>query len=96
MPSRRHGADTEAVNDVDETRDMIVLTLFVPRDQLAVSVREHTVTVEAAGGFRKEIPLAGDADVEHLHAQLYDRTLEIRAPRVETPPGRRVPLVVLR
>jgi HSP20 family molecular chaperone IbpA len=96
MSRRSKQADTEAVNDVDETRDMIVLTLFVPREQLAVSVRDHTVTVEATGGFRKEIPLAGEADVEHLHAQLYDGTLELRAPRVETGPGRSVPVLVLR
>jgi HSP20 family molecular chaperone IbpA len=96
MPYRWMHTDTEAVNDVDETRDMIVLTLSVPREKLAVSVCNHTVTVEAAGGFRKEIPLAGEADVEHLHAQLYDGTLELRAPRVEKPSGRSVPVLVLR
>jgi HSP20 family molecular chaperone IbpA len=96
MSRRSKRADTEAVNDVDETRDMIVLTLIVPREQLAVSVRDHTVTVEAAGGYRKEIPLAREADVEHLHAQLYDGTLELRAPRVETATSRSVPVLVLR
>ena len=74
---------------------MLVLTLAVPRDGLEVSVREHTVTVEAAGGFRREVQLAPEADVEHLHAQLYDATLELRAPRGPAA-ARRVPLQVLR
>lgn len=74
---------------------MIVLTLAVPREELAVSVRHHTVTVEAAGGFHRELELADDADVEHLHAQLYDGTLELRAPRGAAP-ARPVPLRVLR
>jgi HSP20 family molecular chaperone IbpA len=96
MSNRPGEADTEEVDAVDETRDMIVLTVAVPREELTVAVREHTVTVEAAGGFHKEIPLAHEADVEHLHAQLYDRTLELRAPRIATPTSRPVPLLVLR
>lgn len=74
---------------------MIVLTLAVPRDGVAVSVREHTITVEAAGGFHRELELADEADVEHLHAQLYDDTLELRAPRGSAA-ARPVPLRVLR
>jgi hypothetical protein len=83
------------MDDFDETRDMFVLTLSVPREGLAVSVRDHTVTVEAAGGFHRELELAEDTDVHRLHAHLYDRTLELRAPRG---PGasRAVPLHVLR
>jgi len=79
----------------DETRDMIVLTLEVPREGLAVSVCERTVTVEAAGGFHRELQLAEEADVEHLHAQLYDQTLELRAPRGRAA-ARPVPLRILR
>ena len=74
---------------------MIVLTLAVPREGLAVSVREHTVTIEAAGGFHRELQPAGEADLEHLHAQLYDETLELRAPRGPAAP-RPVPVRVLR
>jgi hypothetical protein len=83
------------MDGVDETRDMIVLTLAVPREGLAVSVREHTVTVEAAGGFHRELEFADEADVEHLHAQLYDETLELRAPR-GVAAARPVPVRVLR
>jgi HSP20 family molecular chaperone IbpA len=83
------------MDGIDETRDMIVLTLAVPREELAVSVRDHIVTVEAAGGFHRELELADEADVQHLHAQLYDETLELRAPRGPAA-ARSVPLRVLR
>jgi len=83
------------MDEIDETRDMIVLTLEVPREGLAVSVREHTVTIEAAGGFHRELELADEADVGRLHAQLYDETLELRAPRGPAA-DRPVPLRVLR
>jgi HSP20 family molecular chaperone IbpA len=83
------------MDGIDETRDMVVLTLAVPREELAVSVRERTVTVEAAGGFHRELELADEADVEHLHAQLYDETLELRAPRGPAA-ARPVPVRVLR
>ncbi|HZC30280.1 MAG TPA: Hsp20/alpha crystallin family protein [Gaiellaceae bacterium] len=82
------------MDDVEETGDMIVLTLDVPRDGLAISVRDRTVTVEA-DGFRRELVLSGEADVAHLHAQLYDRTLELRAPRIPAV-ARPIPLRVLR
>jgi HSP20 family molecular chaperone IbpA len=84
------------MDDVAETRDMIVHTLTVPRAGLAVTVRERTVTVDAAGGFHREIELADEADVAHLHAQLYDGTLELRVPRVGSQATRTVPVRVLR
>jgi hypothetical protein len=83
------------MDGIDETREMIVLTLTVPREGLAVSVRERIVTVEAVGGFHRELELADEADVQHLHAQLYDETLELRAPRGQSV-ARSVPLRVLR
>ncbi len=69
----------------DETGDMIVVTVVLPtgaRDGLAVTVGGRTVTVSTAGGFTHELALSEDADTAHLHAQLFDRFLELRAPRV--------------
>lgn len=83
----------------DETGDMIVVTLTLPRgrpDGLSVTVREHTVTVSAADGYRREITLPPEAQVSQLHAQLYDAFLELRVPRGTEPPERPVPVTVLR
>ena len=83
----------------EETGDMVVLTVVVPRtarDALTVSIREHTVTVSGPGDYRHEVALPAEADVGHLHAQLYDEFLELRAPRTSVPRGRPVPIRVLR
>jgi HSP20 family molecular chaperone IbpA len=83
----------------DETGDMVVVTITLPsglRDDLSVTVREHTVTVTAAGGYRREIVLPPEAETAHLHAQLYDAFLELRAPRGSAPPERPVQVRVLR
>ena len=83
----------------DETGDMVVVTAVLPegcRDGLAVTVRGHAVVVTAAGGFEYEVELPPEADVERLRAQLYDRYLELRAPRGPEPEERTVPVRVLR
>jgi HSP20 family molecular chaperone IbpA len=95
MPATWSRVDTPCMDGVAETRDMIVFTLAVPREGLTISVRDHVVTVEAEEGFHREVELSAEADVEHLHAQLYDGTLELRAPRGQAAP-RAVPVQVLR
>lgn len=85
--------------DADETGDMIVVTLVVPstgRDDLSVSVREHTVTVSGPGGYERELALPAEADTAHLHAQIFDAFLELRAPRASLPASQPVPVRVLR
>jgi len=86
------------VEAADETQDMVVITVMLPRGREipAVTVCEHTVTVVGAGGYRREVTLPLDADVGRLHAQLYDRYLELRAPRAPEPPERPVLVQVLR
>jgi len=78
---------------------MIVVTLRVPRterDELAVSVRDHTVTVTGSRGFARELTLSPEADTERLHALLYHEILELRVPRGPLPVARPVTLDVLR
>jgi HSP20 family molecular chaperone IbpA len=88
-----------AMCEIAETGDMVVITLLVPRDrrdELSVSVCDHTVTVTAPGGLSRDVALPPDADTEHLHAQLFDAFLELRAPRGPAPASRQVPVRVLR
>lgn len=83
----------------EETGDMVVVTVVVPRtarEDLAVSIREHEVTVSGAGDYRHEVALPPEADADHVHAQLYDEFLELRAPRTSVPQGRPVPTRVIR
>lgn len=91
--------DRRDIAATDETGDMIVVALVVPRasrDELSVTVCEHTVTVTGRDGFEHEVALPLEADAEHLHAQLYDAFLELRAPRGAAPATRSVPLRILR
>lgn len=78
---------------------MVVVTVVVPhaaRDELAVSIREHIVTVSGSGDYHHEVALPAEADADRVHAQLYDEFLELRAPRTSVPGGRPVPTRVLR
>lgn len=84
---------------IGETGDMVVVTVVVPRtarDDLIVSIREHTVTVSGSGGYRHEVALPAEADARHVHARLYDEFLELRAPRASVARGRPVPVRILR
>jgi hypothetical protein len=59
-----------------------VVTCRVPcshLDDLVVTPRDHTIDVEGPG-FRHELALPQEADMEHLEIELYKRFLEIRAP----------------
>jgi hypothetical protein len=83
----------------DETGDMVVVTVALPDDRReipAVWAREHTVVVTASGGYRHEVALSPEADMERLHAQLFGRYLELRAPRGPEPAERPVPVYVIR
>lgn len=73
-----------------ETGDMRVVTMRVPTnepDELAVAAIDHVVRVRGPNGYRNEITLSRDADMERLHAELFHNILELRAPtgRAEAP-----------
>ncbi len=66
-----------------ETGDMRVVTLRVPTNdpsELTVAAIDHTVRILGPDGFRKEITLADEADMDRLHAELFHGILELRAP----------------
>jgi hypothetical protein len=59
-----------------------VVTCRVPcshLDDLDVTHRDHTIDVEGLG-FRHELALPEEADMEHLEVELHKHFLEIRAP----------------
>jgi hypothetical protein len=59
-----------------------VVTCRVPcshLDDLDVTPRDHTIDVEGLG-FRHELALPEEADMEHLEVELHKHFLEIRAP----------------
>jgi hypothetical protein len=59
-----------------------VVTCGVPcshLDDLDVTLHDHAVDVEGLG-FRHELALPEEADMEHLEIELHKRFLEIRAP----------------
>jgi HSP20 family molecular chaperone IbpA len=71
-----------------ETGDMMVVTCHVPctdLDRLSLSVVDHTVNVAGPGGFRHQLELPPESDMERLGVQLYKGILELRAPRVDVP-----------
>jgi hypothetical protein len=89
----------DAATGADETGCMVVVTVTIARDhreEVAVMVREHTVTISAANGYRHDVRLPLEADSARLHAELYDCHLELRAPCGPQPPERPVPVHVLR
>ena len=64
--------------------DTMVVTCVVPCADLAdleLVVRDHTVAVTGPAGFRHELELPGEADMEALTVELYKGFLELRAPR---------------
>jgi HSP20 family molecular chaperone IbpA len=68
-----------------ETGDMMVVTCHVPctnLERLSLSVVDHTVRVEGPGGFRHELELPPESDMERMGVQLYRGILELRAPRL--------------
>ena len=82
-----------------ETGDMVVVTVTLPegcREVPAVRACEHTVRVTGPGGYVHEVRLPLEADMARLHVQLYDRFLELRAPRGPEPVCRPVAIRVLR
>jgi HSP20 family molecular chaperone IbpA len=78
--------------------DTLVVTVPVPATdggELSVDVREHTLSIGGPDGFRHELTMSSDADMERLQAQLYRGILELRAPRGSAPAVRRVPVETL-
>ncbi len=87
-----------AATDTSNAGETLVVTVTLP-DGCGlpdVRLREHTAVVTAPGGYRHEVALPLAADVDRLRAQLYDRYLELRAPRGPEPVERPVPVRVLR
>lgn len=83
-PSRAGDTCFMTVNTPYETGDMLVVTFRVPctdLDELSLDVDKHTVSVSAAGGFRHEVQLPPEADMDRLGAELFRGILELRAPR---------------
>lgn len=69
-----------------ETGDMMVVTCHVPcsdLDQFSLSVAERTVSIAGPGGFRHELELPPESDIERLGVQLFKGILELRAPRID-------------
>jgi HSP20 family molecular chaperone IbpA len=67
-----------------ETGDMMVVTCRVPCariEELSLAVEGFTVTVKGPDGFRHELELPIDADMDRLGVELYRGVLELRAPR---------------
>jgi hypothetical protein len=63
-----------------------VVTCSVPcthLDDLDLKTHDHTIDVEGPG-FRHELALPDEADMEHLEVELHKHYLEIRAPYVAT------------
>jgi HSP20 family molecular chaperone IbpA len=67
-----------------ETGDMMVVTVRVPTtsaEKLSVEVAGHLVTIVGPAGFRHALTMPAVADLDRLHADLYQGILELRAPR---------------
>jgi len=61
---------------------IFVITCRVPcshLDDLDVTHRDHTIDVEGRG-FRRELALPEEADMEQLEVELHKHFLEVRAP----------------
>lgn len=60
-----------------------VVTSPVPVSDLAeleLTTSDHTITVTGPNGFREELELPADADMDRLEVELHKHFLEIRAP----------------
>ena len=65
----------------------LVVTCPVPCDDLArleLTPLDHTIEVVGPDGFRHDLHLPPEADMSHLHVELYKGFLEVRAPRRAT------------
>jgi hypothetical protein len=64
-----------------------VVTCSVPvtdLDELTLTPQNHTITVTGPNGFRHELELPGEADLDRLEVELHKHFLEIRAPLAVT------------
>lgn len=69
-----------------ETNDMIVVTVHVPTRlaaELSVTATADVIEIEGPDGYRHEVATPPNADVERLHAELFQDILELRAPRID-------------
>jgi len=60
-----------------------VVTCSVPStdlDELNLRVIGHTIWVTGPGGFREELQVPDDADLDRLEVELHKHFLEFRAP----------------
>ena len=65
----------------------IVITCAVPcseLDQLKLTKADHVVSVTGPAGFRHELELPAEADMDQLDVELFKGYLELRAPRRST------------
>jgi hypothetical protein len=65
----------------------LVVTCPVPCEDLArleLTPLDHTIEVHGPDGFRHDLELPLEADMSHLHVELYRGILEVRAPRRAT------------
>jgi hypothetical protein len=65
----------------------LVVTCPVPCDdlgELELTPLDHTIEVVGPEGFHHDLELPLEADMSHLHVELYRGVLEVRAPRVRT------------
>jgi hypothetical protein len=60
-----------------------VVTCSVPcsdLDELELTHVDHTIVVTGPNGYRHELELPGEADMERLEVELHKHFLEVRAP----------------
>jgi hypothetical protein len=65
----------------------LVVTCPVPCDDLArleLTPLDHTIEVDGPDGFHHDLELPLEADMSHLHVEVFKGILEVRAPRVTT------------
>jgi hypothetical protein len=63
----------------------LVVTCPVPCDDLAkleLTPFDHTIEVTGPDGFRHVLELPFEADMSHLHVEVFKGILEVRAPHV--------------
>jgi hypothetical protein len=62
-----------------------VVTCSVPvfdLDELTLTSRDHAIEISGPKGFRHELELPAEADLDRLEVELHKHFLEIRAPLV--------------
>jgi hypothetical protein len=65
----------------------LVVTCPVPCDDLArleLTPLDHTIEVDGPNGFHHDLELPLEADMSHLHVEVFKGILEVRAPRRAT------------